>query len=744
MDIKLKNIKIKSYVIYLLILILSSTIILSFLEVKNNLIYLIPSSIYSKTELSGTIYDYINLAMDYSLYYKSEEYVKNKDNITTNDIEICKAEIRDQIDQEYEEFRYSKYNNDTSFNNLSYEEQEKILNEERDKIEEKYTLSDDKLNDYILERKINSFNILSNKLKSYLNLQFSAYDKLNNMWIGEEQRDITSLKKSSRYLREINIDFNGNVIEKIFINGKEVNENSSINKYINRKYNYYDQVYAVTESIGYENYNMDNHNIILYTWMPEDIIPGDIVYESLQSVQENVNKIAVSASIMAISIILVIVLIKAIKDKKELRIDEDRLINKLKDYPIEFKIAPLIILYIFWRINIYNVYYIGYMKVLKVNSVICLSIILAIMYLLIKILIINYKEGTLFSNNITIGIYKGLSKIATKGSIINSIFIIIMSYIVFGGLLLAIAIAIPEIFIICLLIGLIITAMLIILVVRKLLYLDKIMIGAKDGARGQLNYKIDVKGEGHLGELANNINNIKEGLRKSVENEMKSENMKTELITNVSHDLKTPLTSIINYIDLLKRENIEPESARDYVNILDKKSQRLKVLIEDLFEASKAASGAMELNISKLDIGQLLRQALGENDERFNEKQLEVKLNIPDEKIFINGDGKRLYRVFENLISNAVKYSLSNTRVYIDMSKNEENEVTIVMKNISAYELNFDVNEITNRFKRGDSSRSTDGSGLGLAIAKSIVELHGGKFNIEIDGDLFKSIIVLK
>ena len=740
----MKNIKIKSYVIYLLILILSSTIILSFLEVKNNLIYLIPSSIYSKTELSGTIYDYINLAMDYSLYYKSEEYVKNKDNITTNDIEICKAEIRDQIDQEYEEFRYSKYNNDTSFNNLSYEEQEKILNEERDKIEEKYTLSDDKLNDYILERKINSFNILSNKLKSYLNLQFSAYDKLNNMWIGEEQRDITSLKKSSRYLREINIDFNGNVIEKIFINGKEVNENSSINKYINGKYNYYDHVYAVTESIGYENYNMDNHNIILYTWMPEDIIPGDIVYESLQSVQENVNKIAVSASIMAISIILVIVLIKAIKDKKELRIDEDRLINKLKDYPIEFKIAPLIILYIFWRINIYNVYYIGYMKVLKVNSVICLSIILAIMYLLIKILIINYKEGTLFSNNITIGIYKGLSKIATKGSIINSIFIIIMSYIVVGGLLLAIAIAIPEIFIICLLIGLIITAMLIILVVRKLLYLDKIMIGAKDGARGQLNYKIDVKGEGHLGELANNINNIKEGLRKSVENEMKSENMKTELITNVSHDLKTPLTSIINYIDLLKRENIEPESARDYVNILDKKSQRLKVLIEDLFEASKAASGAMELNISKLDIGQLLRQALGENDERFNEKQLEVKLNIPDEKIFINGDGKRLYRVFENLISNAVKYSLSNTRVYIDMSKNEENEVTIVMKNISAYELNFDVNEITNRFKRGDSSRSTDGSGLGLAIAKSIVELHGGKFNIEIDGDLFKSIIVLK
>ena len=167
------------------------------------------------------------------------------------------------------------------------------------------------------------------------------------------------------------------------------------------------------------------------------------------------------------------------------------------------------------------------------------------------------------------------------------------------------------------------------------------------------------------------------------------------------------------------------------------------VLIEDLFEASKAASGAMELNITKIDIGQLLKQSLGENDERFRERNLDIKLNLPDEKIFINADGKRLYRVFENLLSNIVKYSLSNTRVYIDMFK-ENDEVTIIMKNISAYELSFDTNEITNRFKRGDSSRSTDGSGLGLAIAKSIIELHNGSFKVEADGDLFKSIIKLK
>ena len=219
--------------------------------------------------------------------------------------------------------------------------------------------------------------------------------------------------------------------------------------------------------------------------------------------------------------------------------------------------------------------------------------------------------------------------------------------------------------------------------------------------------------------------------------------MKTELITNVSHDLKTPLTSIINYIDLLKREDIEPESARDYVNVLDNKAQRLKVLIDDLFEASKAASGAMELNIEKIEIVQLLKQVLGENDERISNHGLSLRVNTPEEKVFIKGDGKRLYRVFENLISNIVKYSMENTRVYIDIIKEDEC-VKIVMKNIAAYELNFDVNEITERFKRADEARTSEGSGLGLAIAKSIVELHGGTFYIEVDGDLFKSIITLK
>ena len=282
-----------------------------------------------------------------------------------------------------------------------------------------------------------------------------------------------------------------------------------------------------------------------------------------------------------------------------------------------------------------------------------------------------------------------------------------------------------------------------ILMIRKILYLAKIMKGARDAANGKLNYAIEEKGKGQLRELAHNINNIKEGLKEAVQNEVKSENMKTELIANVSHDLKTPLTSIINYVDLLKKEDIDSETAKDYISILDKKSQRLKVLIEDLFEASKATSGAMELNIEKLEIVQLLKQALGENDERLKDKNLSVIFTAPEKKIFVNGDGKRLYRVFENLISNISKYTLENTRVYINV-EDKDGEVNIVMRNISSYELNFKSEEITDRFKRGDKARSTEGSGLGFAISKSIIELHHGDFKIEVDGDLFKSIITLK
>jgi len=269
-------------------------------------------------------------------------------------------------------------------------------------------------------------------------------------------------------------------------------------------------------------------------------------------------------------------------------------------------------------------------------------------------------------------------------------------------------------------------------------FLYTLIKGTQEIVSGNLNYVIEEKGRGDLFKLAHNINNMKAAFKKSQENEMKSERLKSELITNVSHDLKTPLTSIINYVDLLKKEGLSKEEAKGYIDVLDRKSQRLKMLIDNLFEASKIASGAVELNIEKVDVTALLQQALAELHEKINNSSLTFKLKVPKQRIYANLDGKKTWRVFENLINNILKYSQPKTRVYIDLIE-EDSKIIITMKNISSYEMDFDKEEIFERFKRGDKSRNTEGSGLGLSIAKSILELQGGNLSIEIDGDLFKA-----
>ena len=731
----------KKYIVVLLTFISIACAILSLREIKANIRYIIPGGIYLNGDLSNNISDYINLVKDYSIYYKSLEYASDNNNITQNDIDICKAELVDKVNKEYENYRNDKYN-DESFSKLTYEEQQKILSEEKEKITEKYTLNDEEMKGYILNRKVNSASDLNNKIKSYVNLNFRAYDKLKDIWIGGEKIDSNNIIKNSKYFKEINIDYNGNVIEKIYVDGKEINNNiiSKLIYYNKYSYHTYYDRYEPNNIYAYD-YN-EKQSISIYIWMPQEIKKGDVVYENLKRVEININRFYLSCGSFIMFIILAILcLVSLSKNKSKINIIED-IVNKIKVWPIEAKVGIGILGWISW--NTTYIYYNAnnYIRRLNLISVIWTSLALLIYYVLIRVIIINYNERTLFKNNITIKCWNYLSEIMTRSSLIKT-FLIMSGLYVISGLLLFVVSAILNIFPIGILIGIILTIIYIVIFIKELIYLDKIIIGSKAATEGKLNCNIEEKGRGHLRELAHDINNIRDGLRKSIESEIKSENMKTELITNVSHDLKTPLTSIINYIDLLKRENIESETAKDYINILDKKSQRLKVLIDDLFEASKATSGAMELNITKIDIVQLLKQSLGENDERFKNSNLSVKLDIPDTKIFINGDGQRLYRVFENLISNIVKYSLSNTRVYIQMYVDDENKVVIIMRNISAYELDFCANEITNRFKRGDSSRSTDGSGLGLAIAKSIVELHGGKFNIEVDGDLFKSIIRL-
>jgi signal transduction histidine kinase len=222
----------------------------------------------------------------------------------------------------------------------------------------------------------------------------------------------------------------------------------------------------------------------------------------------------------------------------------------------------------------------------------------------------------------------------------------------------------------------------------------------------------------------------------------KGERMKTDLITNVSHDLKTPLTSIVNYVDLLKKEELDNQRACEYINILEEKSDRLKLLIEDLVEASKASSGNLAVNHEKVDLQELITQACGEFQEKVTQAELELHVNSQEESISIKADGRHMWRIAENLLSNVIKYSMPHSRVYIDMGSDIAYG-SFTIKNISAFPLNISPEQLTERFVRGDQARSTEGSGLGLSIAQSLTVLQGGKFQIQIDGDLFKVSVSL-
>ncbi len=239
------------------------------------------------------------------------------------------------------------------------------------------------------------------------------------------------------------------------------------------------------------------------------------------------------------------------------------------------------------------------------------------------------------------------------------------------------------------------------------------------------------------------LNNLRRGFIESVNKMIKAERMKTQLITNVSHDLKTPLTSIINYLELLKKEGMQGAHTNEYLEILEAKSQRLKYLIEDLFEASKLTAGEVELNLDKVNVCDLINQTVGELSGKLEDANIDLRTKFDSENIYLKLDGKKIWRVFENLLNNIIKYSLSGTRAYIDVQE-EINEVIITFKNISNHEIKFDKSELFDRFKRGDDSRSTDGNGLGLSIAQSIINLHGGFIDIVVDGDLFKVVITFR
>lgn len=310
-------------------------------------------------------------------------------------------------------------------------------------------------------------------------------------------------------------------------------------------------------------------------------------------------------------------------------------------------------------------------------------------------------------------------------------FVVFLLFLFFGGMFAAApeAILIPMI---------IFAGFIYFIILKNINQVARINREASEIVGGNYKKKIEKTGDLYDG-IVDNFNNIGSNLDLAIEDAVKSERLKTELITNVSHDLKTPLTSILNYSDLLSKEDNSQEEAKEYAKIINEKSNKLKILIEDLFEVSKATSNNIELDRQELDFNSLVAQSIGEWEDKISENNIEIISNLPEEKVMLKIDGQKFSRVLDNLFSNISKYALENSRVYVDLR--DEGGVQLTIKNISKYPLNISAEELMERFTRGEKSRTTSGSGLGLSIASSFVRAHGASFDIDIDGDLFKVTI---
>ena len=376
------------------------------------------------------------------------------------------------------------------------------------------------------------------------------------------------------------------------------------------------------------------------------------------------------------------------------------------------------------------------------DSIILFTILMALMTIAILQILWLYRdiknEGyeKYWENSLSQKLLFTMRKAFLKRSL--GIQIVLLCSVVFlAGIGVPIILMVPELILIYIPLFTVFVLPALYLLFKRVADYNKLAIATEQMSKGQLISDVHIRGKSVLAEHAKHLNKLREGVRVSQSEQAKSERLKTELITNVSHDLRTPLTSIITYTDLLKNPDLPLEERLSYIGILDRKSQRLKTLIEDLFEVSKMASGNMELLKQRVDLTQLMQQALAEHEEDIQTAGLDFRIAKPDRAIFALVDGQKWWRVLDNLIVNAIKYTLPGTRVYVTL-KEMDGCAHFTIKNVTKYELGENVDELFERFKRADTSRHTEGSGLGLAISQSIVVLHGGSMKIEVDGDLFK------
>lgn len=515
---------------------------------------------------------------------------------------------------------------------------------------------------------------------------------------------------------------------------------TNINNLSSEDISYMDYLYQTIETGDYEIYSSINENL-KYN---DNFVLGKIEF----TIINKIGRLPI-VLIMPVSLILIILicayLILSLGHRKNY---EGIYLNYLDKLPLEILFFILL-----FAGSIFG--FIGYVGPTIIDSI--LAIIGVILFFIdlyiclaifVSTVIKRIKAGTFYKNTLLCKILKWSNRLFKKfGAWINEttklifsntnttfkLAIIYFGFILGSTILILISASSPLL--------LLVFAFWIygfILLVKEVNKLYKIKDAVHQIYEGNNDIKLDESEfSGDLVEMASDVNDIAGGFSNAIAESLKSERLKTELITNVSHDIKTPLTSIISYVDLLKQEDIKNEKAIEYINVLDNKSARLKRLIEDLVEASKASSGNIKLNKENLKVAELINQCIGEFEDRFKVKELEIIANIPKEDLSIYADSRYMYRVIENIFSNITKYALENSRVYIDITY-EYAKINISIKNISKDKLNISPDELMQRFVRGDKSRFTEGSGLGLSISKSLVELQGGKFEISIDGDLFK------
>lgn len=716
MDTKLTKNKIlkdlEKYIIFILVIFFAISLMGTLREYKNFNLYF-GDSIYNNSLVKNKIVVLDSNLNDYTKLFLDLDG-KKKEDIYNKKVEEFKLEKENRLKEAEENIREKAKDMNVAEAEIKkqIEEAKKIIMEEDNSVDDYFN--------YVRE-------FTNNILYDNENIQFFFKDSSG--------AKITNIEDS-------NIE--KQIEEKEFAN----NEQYYYMYFANSKVKEDGKTYSEELSSIYDLLKYSSEDLIRFYRIPKELKQGDLLYDAFKERKEASSilnrKIAIS-SILGVFILVFAFIIYKRRKNNYTNYIEDLLIK------IPIDIRAIIFLYSLNILNslIFNVIpYYGNNN--YSNGVILRAYILIIIdYYFLKDLILILENKRNKGKVLTLKIYEYLSKIIKDSEFIKTnkfkfISIIFLSALAIFCLWLESFVFLSYGFMvfsrayIC--IYLIFTSILSVMIFREITILESQTLRIAKG-----NYKVDLKADKILvlKNIENNLITIEDGLKEALGKAITSEKMKSELITNVSHDLKTPLTSIINYIGLLKEENITDEKRSKYLEVLDMKSKRLKILIEDLFEASKAVSGNMTFEKEDLNIVSLLRQVIGELEEKITQANLDIITKWPEDKAIVYIDGRKTFRVYENLVNNIIKYSMKNSRVYIDVI-NSENEVKVIMKNISAYQIDFTSEEIIERFKRGDKSRSTEGSGLGLSIAKSIVELQGGNFDIEIDGDLFKVITTFR